>query len=158
MAEAAAAKPRKTLSAKTIGLMLVPLILLAGVIALFLATNGAGLQVQPAAPVESLTFDKTILRPGEIELNIRNTSPQPITISAININDGIWPFTAAPSANLGRFGQAKIVVNYAWVRGESYAITLFTSSSIAFSTSIPVAAATAAPNASTDSARTSRGD
>jgi ZIP family zinc transporter len=149
MSEAATAKSRKTLSAKTIGLMLVPLLLLAGVIALFLATNGAGLQVEPAAPVESLTFDRTVLRPGEIEIRIRNTSPQPITIAAVNINDAIWSFTAAPSPTLPRFGQAAIHVIYPWVRGESYAISLFTSSSIAFNTSIPVAAATAAPDSKT---------
>src|SRR6266849_2793901 len=129
MTEAATAKPSKSLSAKTIGLMLVPLLLLAGVIALFLATNGAGLQVEPAAPVESLTFDRTVLRPGEIEIRIRNTSPQPITIAAVNINDAIWPFSAAPGPTLPRFGQAAIHVVYPWVKGESYAIALFTSSS-----------------------------
>ena len=146
MTEAATAKPRKSLSAKTIGL---PLLMLAGVIDLFLATNGAGLQVEPAAPVESLTFDRTVLRPGEIEMRIRNTSPQPITIAAVNINDAIWPFSAAPGPTLPRFGQAAIRVVYPWIKGESYAIALFTSSSIAFSTSIPVAAPTAAPDSKT---------
>lgn len=149
MSEVTTPSTRKSLDAKTIGLMVLPLILLVGVIVLFLATNGAGLHVEPAAPVESITFDKTILRPDEIEFHIRNTSPQPITISAVNINDAIWTFTAQPGPTLPRFGQATIKLAYAWVRGEAYKITLFSSNSIPFNTSIPVAASTAMPNART---------
>ena len=105
MSKVTTPSPRKSLDAKTIGLMIVPLILLVGVIILFLTTNGAGLHVEPAAPVESITFDKTILRPDEIEVHIRNTSPQPITISTVNINDAIWTFTAQPSPTLPRFEE-----------------------------------------------------
>jgi ZIP family zinc transporter len=140
---------RSSLGAKTAGLIVLPLILLIGVIALFLRTNGAGLQVVPAAPVESITFDKTILHPGEIEFHIRNTSPQPVTISAVNINEAIWPFTAEPGATLPRLGQATIKLEYPWVRGEAYEATLFSSDSIPFHVSIPVAASTALPDTRT---------
>lgn len=149
MSETTTASARKSLDVKTMGLIALPLLLLLGVIALFLATNGAGLHVEPAAPIESLTFEKTVLHPDQIEFHIRNTSPQPITISAVNINDAIWPFTAAPGATLPRFGQATIRLAYPWVRGEAYEVTLFSSDSIPFNTSIPVAASTATPNART---------
>lgn len=140
---------RKALDAKTIGLIVLPLLLLVGVIVLFLATNGAGLHVQPAAPVEIITFNQTVLRPNSIEFHIRNTSAQPVTIATVRINDAIWPFTAQPSATLPRFGQATITLAYPWVRGESYAITMHSSNSIPFDTSIPVAAATALPSLGT---------
>ena len=140
---------RRSLDVKTIGLMLLPLILLAGVIALFLATNGAGLHVEPAAPIESVTFERTILRPGEIEFHLRNTSPQAITLAAVNINDAIWPFTAEPAATLPRFGQAVVRLNYPWVEGEAYAIRLFTSNAIAFDAEIPVATTTVTPTGNT---------
>src|SRR5213596_2931870 len=77
-------------------LLLVPLLLLAGVIALFVFTKGAGLNVTSAAPIESLQFERTILGPGRIELHLRNTSPQEITIAQININDATWPYTISP--------------------------------------------------------------
>ena len=66
---------------RTLLLFAVPILLLAGVIALFAFTDGAGLNVEPAAPIESITFGRTILNPGEIELQIRNTSQQDVSIS-----------------------------------------------------------------------------
>jgi zinc transporter, ZIP family len=126
----------------TLGLLLLPLALLAGVIALFLYTSGAGLNVEPAAPIESLSFERTVLRPGEIEFQVRNTSPQAVTIAMININDGIVRYTIEPDSTLPRLGQATIRVPYPWVEGDAYEIALFSSNSVAFTTAIEVATAT----------------
>ena len=64
----------KALNAKTIALIVLPLLLLVGVIVLFLATNGAGLHIEPVVPVETITFNQTVLRTNSIEFHIRNTS------------------------------------------------------------------------------------
>jgi len=127
---------------RTIAALLIPLVLLAAVIVLFVRTNGAGLNVAPAAPIETVQFGRTILRPGEIELHLRNTSPQPITLAQVNINDAIWPYSVTPSPAIPRLGSAVITMVYPWVQGEAYEISLLSSSSIAFATSIPVAAVT----------------
>ncbi len=137
------------LNLKTTGLMALPVILLAGVIALFLLTDGAGLRVEPAAPIETVTFERTVLRPGVIELHIRNNSPQEITLGAVNINDALWSFEAKPSRTVPRLGQATIAVNYDWVRGEPYEVTLFSSNSLPFATSVQAAAETARPTGKT---------
>jgi zinc transporter, ZIP family len=131
--------------ARTAGLILVPIVILAGVILLFLLSSGAGLHIRPVVPQEAVNFEKTILKPGQIELNLRNFSPQDVTISFININDTILPFTASPGPTLARLGRAAIQVQYPWVAGEAYNITVFTTNSIPFSTTIAAAAATAAP-------------
>ncbi|HEU4747467.1 MAG TPA: hypothetical protein VFS56_03130 [Gemmatimonadaceae bacterium] len=121
---------------------LVPLILLAAVIVLFVRTDGAGLNVAPAAPIETVQFGRTILRDGEIELHLRNTSPEAITIAQVNINDAIWPYTISPSPRIPRLGSAVLTLGYPWVHGEAYEIALLSGNSIAFATSIPVAAVT----------------
>ncbi|HVO71197.1 MAG TPA: ZIP family metal transporter [Aggregatilineaceae bacterium] len=143
------ASPSKPLGWKMIGLIGLPVIALVGVIVVFLVTDGAGLHVEPAAPIETVSFEQTILHPGMIEFTIRNTSPQPITIAAININDAIWPFTATPGATIPRLGQATFKLEYHWVRGEAYQATFFSTNSIAFNTSIPVAAETVMPTSRT---------
>jgi zinc transporter, ZIP family len=137
------------LGLKMIGLIALPVIILIAVIALFIATNGAGLHVDSVAPIEAVTFDQTILRPDTIEFTVRNISQKPVTISVININDAIWPFTASPSSTIPRLGQATFKLDYRWVMGESYEVSLLSTNSIAFNTSIPVAAETAMPSTNT---------
>ena len=122
--------------------LLVPLVLLAVVILLFVRTDGAGLNVAPAAPIETVQFGRTILRPGEIELHLRNTSPEAITLAQVNINDAIWPYTISPSPRIPRLGSAVLTLAYPWVHGEAYEISLLSGNSIPFATSIPVAAVT----------------
>jgi hypothetical protein len=126
-----------------------PLVLLGMVIAAFVLTNGAGLNIRPAAPIETVQFGRTVLRPGQIELRLRNTSPEPIHISQININDAIWPYTIAPGRTIPRLGSAVITLNYPWVEAEAYEITVFSSNAIPFTTSIEVATATPTVSAST---------
>ena len=149
MTTSATAVPSKKPFLSSLVLLLVPILLLAGVIALFVFTKGAGLNVTPAAPIETLQFERTILRPGEIELHLRNTSPQEIIIAQININDAIWPYTISPSPMIPRLGTAVLHLQYPWVQAEAYELTLFSSNSIPLKTSIPVATMTATASADT---------
>jgi zinc transporter, ZIP family len=123
-----------------------PILVLIAVITLFVSTRGAGLNVEPAVPIETVQLGRTILRPGEIELHLRNTSAEPITLSQVNINDAIWPYSISPGQIIPRLGNAVLTLNYVWVEGEAYEITLFTRNSIPFTVSIPVATVT--PSAS----------
>jgi zinc transporter ZupT len=134
---------------RTLALFLLPILLLVGVIALFLATNGAGLNVAPAAPIETVQFGRTILRPDQIELHLRNTSPQDVTIAQVNINDAIWPFAISPGATIPRLGSAVVTLDYPWVEGEAYGLSLFSTNAVAFGTEIEVATTTATASAGT---------
>lgn len=134
---------------KTLGLFLIPIALLVGVIALFIVTSGAGLRVVPAAPVESVQFDRTVLTPGTITLHIENTSPQEITLAQIAINDGFVPFSVSPSATIPRLGMATVTIPYVWVHGDAYAIRVFSSNSIPFDTQIHVASETLSADTNT---------
>lgn len=129
--------------------LLIPIILLIGIIAIFLYSNGAGLNVEPAAPIENLQFERTVLRPGVIELHVRNTSPQEIELAQAIVNDAVRQFSATPSRTLPRMGQAVVTIGYPWSKASAYNIALFTSNSIAFRTEIPVAAETATPSTNT---------
>jgi len=143
------ASPKKNIGLNTVALFLVPIVLLAGVIALFVLTDGAGLKVDPAAPIETVQFERTILRPGAIELHLRNTSPHELTLAQVNINDAIWPFRVSPGPTVPRLGSAVVTLAYPWVEGEAYAISLFSTNAIAFDTGIDVATTTATASGKT---------
>jgi len=132
------------------GVMLaLPALLLAGVIAVFLATDGAGLRVAPAAPIETLQFEQTTLRPGVIDLRIQNTSPQDVSIAQVIINDSFWQFDLMPGGNLPRLGWATIRLEYPWVEAEAYQIVLLSSNGVAFPHVIDVATVTRSVELST---------
>lgn len=138
MAEASKSASR----GRTAFFLLAPLVVLAAVIALFVWTRGAGLNVVPAAPIETIQVGRTVLRPGEIEIHLRNTSPQAVNISQVSINDAFWPYTLSPAGEIPRLGSAVLKLRYIWVQGEAYDIGMFTSNSVPFGVSIPVATVT----------------
>ncbi|MEW5961910.1 MAG: metal transporter [Chloroflexota bacterium] len=139
---------RKEFKLSTAVLLLLPLILLAGVILLFLSTGG-GLRLTAPAPVESLTVERTILEPGRIDLIVRNGGPEALTIAQVIINNAVWPVTVSPAPTIPRLGQAIVHLDYMWVEGEAYTISLFTSNAIPFEVEIPVAFTTPRPSALT---------
>jgi ZIP family zinc transporter len=139
-------QPRKArLTARTLGLLLLPLVLLGAMILVFLNTN-AGLDFEVPAPIENLDVQRVILTRNHIEIVLRNTGPEPITIAQMAINDGVRLFTMDPDYTIPRLGTATLSTDYGWVEGEAYAIRLFTTNAIAFDIEIPVAFETPAPS------------
>jgi ZIP family zinc transporter len=129
-------------------LLILPLILLGGVIALFLKNSGA-LSLSLPVPVEALTIERSVLKPGSIDLMVRNASHQNVTLAQAIINGAVWPMSVTPSKTLQRLSRATVHLDYPWVEGEAYGITLFTSSSIPFNVDIPVAFTTPQPDQKT---------
>ena len=132
---------------RTFLLFILPVLALAGVIALFL--NTGGLKLSSPAPVEDLTIERYTLSPGNIDIYVRNSGPQAVTIAQAVVNAGVWPVTVTPSPTIQRLGRAHVHLGYTWNLGEAYAVTLFTSNSIPFSLEIPVAFTTPQPSSRT---------
>jgi ZIP family zinc transporter len=148
MTQAAPPTTTNRFTIRTLILLLIPVVLLAGVIALFLSTGG-GLRLESPAPVESLHIENYVLKRNNIDLFIRNTGPEDLTIASIIINDAVMPFTVNPSPVIPRLGSVKVHINYAWTHGEAYGITIFTSNAIPFAMEIPVAFETPRPSSRT---------
>lgn len=130
---------------QTLVLLLIPIVLLIGVIALFLSTGG-GLNLESPVPVENLAVERYHLERNMIELHVQNTGPEELTIATVIINEAVMPFTVEPSPTIPRLGRANIHVNYAWSYGEAYGITIFTGNAIPFAVDIPVAFETPQPS------------
>jgi zinc transporter ZupT len=139
---------KKPFSLPVAGLLVLPLILLGGVILLFLTTGG-GLHLSSPVPIENLATERTVLSPGRIEIQVRNTSPHEIIIAQAIINDAVWPVTVSPSPTIPRLGKATVHFEYPWSEGEAYGITLFSSNAIPFAVDIPAAVETSQPDGKT---------
>jgi zinc transporter ZupT len=122
---------------------LLPLALIALAALIFVALDGPGLKDRSGPPVEELAVERTVLHPGAIELTIRNDGPDPVQIAQVSVNDSFADFDAGmPGAEIGRLDSQRVKIGYPWVEGESYEISLVTSTGGTIDHEIPIAVET----------------
>jgi zinc transporter ZupT len=121
---------------------LLPLALIAVAIGAFALLGGPGLGDRTGPPVEEVAVERTVLRPGEIELTLRNDGPDPVEVAQVAVNDAYAPFTATDGQEIGRLGSTTLKVSYPWVEGEAYEIFVLTSTGGTIDAAIPVATET----------------
>jgi zinc transporter ZupT len=123
-----------------------PLALVALLVAALFAFDLPGLE-RNGIPVEDVAVERTVLRPGEIELTLRNDGPDAVTVAQAQVNDAFVPVVDGLPAELGRLGAATVRIPYDWIEGEAYEIGLVTSTGGVVSTSVEAAAETPAGDA-----------
>jgi zinc transporter ZupT len=121
---------------------LIPLALIGLAIGAFALLGGPGLGERSGPPVEEVSIEQTVLRPGEIELTLRNDGPDPVEIAQVAVNDAYAPFAAEGDREIGRLDSTTLRIAYPWIEGESYEIFVLTSAGGTIEASIPVAAET----------------
>ena len=123
-----------------------PLVAIVAGVALLLALDGPGLGERRGVPVEELAVERTVLKPGEIALTVRNDGPDPVTIAQAQVNDAFVQFTGAGEP-IGRLESATVRIQHPWVEGEAYEVALVTATGGTVAHEIPVAVETPEANA-----------
>ncbi|MGD9710595.1 MAG: ZIP family metal transporter [Thermomicrobiales bacterium] len=126
-------------SPRSIILALVPLLLLAGVMAIILATDG-GVGDRNAPPIETLSVQQIRLpEPGMMEIDIVNDGPDDISIAQVAVDDAYWQFAIDPQRPLQRLETATISIPYPWVQDEAHAVSILSSTGVVFEAEVAVA-------------------
>ena len=120
----------------------IPLALIAVAIGAFALLGGPGLGERTGPPVEEVAVESTVLRPGEIELTLRNDGPDPVTVAQVAVNDAYAPFVAEGGEEIGRLDSTTLDISYPWIEGEAYEIFVLTSAGGTIEAAIPVATET----------------
>lgn len=129
--------------------LLLPLAVLTLAIAWLVTTNPLSRFDNGAPPVESLTFERTVLSDGGIDLLVRAGGSEPMTIAQVQVDDAYWQFVQEPAGPLGRGETAWIRLPYPWVLGEAHAVKMITNTGATFDHEIAVAVPTPVANTAT---------
>lgn len=121
---------------------LLPLALIAAAIGAFALLGGPGLGDRTGPPVEEVAVERTVLRPGQIELTLRNDGPDPVRVAQVAVNDAFAPFTTSDGEEIGRLGSTTLDISYPWIEGEAYEVFVLTASGGTIDAEIPVATET----------------
>ncbi len=122
---------------------LLPLVLLAGLLAFFGIVGPAGVFEAAFPPVEELTIERIYFDEDGIGVEVVNGGPETVTIAQVTVDEALWQFEAEPDAELGRLDRATLRIPYPWSEGEPHSVVLISSGGVAFEKTAEVA--TAAP-------------
>jgi ZIP family zinc transporter len=138
-------EPRWFVSAKIVAVALVPLVVLAAMIAFIFGPGqlflGAGRPL-PEISIERIEFQEG----GKIIAFIRNTGPIDVTVAQADVNDRIQQAAIEPSKELPRLAEAKVIIPFPWNEGESYEIGVTSSDGTRFSKDVDAAAPAPTPD------------
>lgn len=120
-------------------LAIFPILILFGLMVLFIAFEPLSFFTGDFPPLEELTIQQvTFPENGQIQLNVINGGPDPVTIAQVLVDDAYWQYQISPGNTLERLQQATISLNYPWVNGEPLPIVLVTSTRLTFGTEVEV--------------------
>jgi zinc transporter ZupT len=120
---------------------LLPLLLLAALIAILLRFGPLGVFQAAVPPVEELTVDRVRLEPGRFIIRVTNGGPEPVTVAQVLVDEAYWQFEMTPGATVPRLGTATITIEYPWVEGEAHHLKLLSSLGTPFEHTVDVATA-----------------
>lgn len=120
---------------------LVPLLVIVLALGAFAALGGPGLGERSGPPAEEIAIERTVLRPGTIELTVRNDGPDAVTIAQAVVNDAFVQFDGA-DVPIDRLRTATVTLRQPWIEGEAYEVALLTSTGGTVVHEIPVAVET----------------
>src|SRR5919106_1032143 len=138
-------QPRLFASARMVAVALVPLVVLAAMIAFIFGPGqqflGAGTPL-PEISIERIEFQED----GRIIAFIRNTGPIDVTVAQADVNDRIQQAAIEPSKELPRLAEAKVIIPFPWNEGEPYEIGVTSSDGTRFSKGVDAAAPAPTPD------------
>jgi ZIP family zinc transporter len=135
--------PRTRFQRPNLALAVLPLVLLAGLLAVIVWWGPANsVRGDNFPPVERLTFQRVTLEPGFIVATIFNDGPDDVAIAQVQVDDAFWTFSADNGQRLGHLGRTTLRIPYPWVEGEGHVVRVLTSTGTPFDHEIAVAVQT----------------
>ena len=127
---------------------LLPLLVLAAVVALFASTGGSLVDLvgSKPPPKDELQIRRVELSKGKVRIRVTNPQREQLTIGSVAIDDAIVPFRVDGPRTLGRLRSSTIVVSYDWVDNEPLTVGVTSSTGIQVTEELAAAVETPQPS------------
>ena len=122
--------------------LILPIILLAALLAALLIWRPLDPLAAGAPPVEEIGIERVSLSPGQITLEVRADGSGPVTIAQLQVDGAYRTFAQSPPGPIGRLETATLTIDYPWVDGETHHLVILTSTGVTFDKTIDVAQVT----------------
>ncbi len=116
-------------------------VVIAAVLVVRAVAGGDSLPDRLGPPIEDLAVERTELEPNAIELTLRNSGPDEVTVAQAFVNDAYVDFSGGEEP-IGRLGSETISLTYPWQEGSPYLVSLVTSTGAVIEHEIDVAVET----------------
>jgi zinc transporter, ZIP family len=120
----------------------IPLILVAALVAGFLASRPFDYLAKGVPPVEEITIENVRLDEDGIHATIRAAGSEPVTVAQVQVDGAYAQFTQQPEGPISYLESARIDIAYPWVTGEAHHLTFVTKAGATFEHTIEVAVET----------------
>ena len=97
---------------------LLPIVLVALVVVVFLTISSPVPESTASAPVEELLIERVKLSPDLIEVYVRNDGADEVTIAQLIINGSYWKFESDTDRPLRRLEKTILRIDYPWDPGD----------------------------------------
>ncbi|MHA1522987.1 MAG: ZIP family metal transporter [Alphaproteobacteria bacterium] len=122
--------------------ILLPLLLIAALVAVFLLARPLDYLTEGIPPVERLTVENVTLGDPGIQVVVRASGSQPIVVAQVQVDGAFWQFTQSPAGAVGYLQSAILTIPYPWIAGETHHLVFVTNAGATFEHTIDVAVAT----------------
>ena len=121
---------------------LLPVALIAGLVAVFLTAQPFDYLSKGAPPGEELSVEYIRLDGTGIPATVRAAGSEPMIIAQIQVDGAYRTFTQDPAGPIGYLQTARLDIPYPWIAGEAHHLVFLTSTGVGFEHTIEVAVET----------------
>lgn len=118
---------------------IIPLILVAALVAAFLFVRPFDYLAKGAPPIEEITVENIRLDEKGIHATLRAAGSEAVTIAQVQIDGAYAHFTQNPPGPIDYLSSARVDIVYPWVTGEAHHLTFVTKAGATFEHTIDVA-------------------
>ncbi len=124
-----------------------PFLIMLIMLYLFTVINPLALFTGNLPPIENISIERIKVLENGFEMQVMNTSPKPLAIAQVMVDDAYWQFTQDPPGELPRLRRTTIFIPYKWIQNETHRIVLMTNTGLTFEGEVAVATLTPRPGA-----------